>query len=84
MLRKNDKIGLLILLKKEKRDKYWWWLCKCNCGNEKWIRSDSLTKKNPTQSCGCLSQKTRFKRIDITGKRYKKKFQKQSKCQQEK
>lgn len=29
------------------------WICKCDCGNTKWIETDHLTK-NITQSCGCL------------------------------
>lgn len=30
------------------------WLCKCDCGNEKIIRSKSL-RLGLTRSCGCLS-----------------------------
>jgi hypothetical protein len=33
-----------------------WWLCKCDCGNKKWIRGNLLTT-NPNRgqkSCGCL------------------------------
>lgn len=30
-----------------------YWLCKCNCGNEKYVRADSL-KDGSIQSCGCL------------------------------
>lgn len=70
MLKPNIKIGLLTLIKNEKRKRRNYWLCKCKCGNEKWIRSDSLTKKNPTESCGCLSKETQIKSIDITGKKY--------------
>ena len=29
------------------------WLCKCDCGTEKVIKGDSLTRGN-TKSCGCL------------------------------
>jgi len=29
------------------------WVCKCDCGNEKIVRSDSLGKIN---SCGCLKK----------------------------
>ena len=71
MLNIGDKIGLLTLIKKEKRsDKKWYWYCQCECGNKKWIRSDSLNKKNPTQSCGCLSVETQLKSLDLTGKRF--------------
>lgn len=33
-----------------------YWVCKCDCGKEKSIRSDSLTSKRlpKTESCGCL------------------------------
>lgn len=45
----------------------YYYLCKCDCGNEKIIRSYALTE-NMTQSCGCLhkemvSTKTREKII---------------------
>lgn len=32
------------------------WRCKCDCGNEKLVRSDALTNGN-TKSCGCLRRK---------------------------
>lgn len=32
-----------------------YWLCKCDCGNEKVILSDSLKNGN-TKSCGCLKK----------------------------
>ena len=71
MLKTGNKIGLLTLIKKEKRsDKKWYWLCKCKCGNEKWIRADALTKKNPTKSCGCLSKKTQIKALELTNKKF--------------
>lgn len=31
-----------------------YWLCKCDCGNEKIIRADSLIERK-TRSCGCLA-----------------------------
>jgi len=30
--------------------------CVCECGNIKYVRGTSLTKKNPTKSCGCLAK----------------------------
>ncbi|OOM17184.1 AP2 domain protein [Clostridium saccharobutylicum] len=71
MLKENDKLGLLTLIKKESRNWRTYWYCKCDCGNEKWIRADALTrKKKPTRSCGCLSKSTQFKAEDITNKRF--------------
>ena len=32
-----------------------YWLCKCECGNEKEIRTDSLTSGS-VKSCGCLKE----------------------------
>lgn len=29
------------------------WICKCDCGNESWVRSGALTSKKPIISCGC-------------------------------
>ena len=37
------------------------WHCKCECGNEVDIVSYSLTKKNPTMSCGCVKSKGELK-----------------------
>ena len=34
-----------------------WW-CKCECGKEKEIASNSLTRKSPVQSCGCMNKIT--------------------------
>lgn len=50
----------------------YYYLCKCDCGNEKIIRSYALTE-NMTQSCGCLhkemvSTKTREKIITMPDK----------------
>lgn len=74
MLKEKDKIGKLTLIKRQKRiqnnKEYWFWYCKCKCGNFKWIREQSLIKKNPTQSCGCLGKETQFKKIDLTGKKF--------------
>lgn len=69
ILNVGDKIGLLTIIdiKKIKNRKYF--TCKCDCGNTTMVRSDSLTKSNPTNSCGCLAKETEFKRIDLTNKR---------------
>src|SRR3990167_11506646 len=52
----NQKFGKLTVVKlnssggKNQHNK---WLCKCDCGNEKIVRSNSLTG-GKTKSCGCL------------------------------
>lgn len=66
----NDRIGMLTVLERKKIKNKYYYLCKCECGNTKWIRSDSLTKKNFTASCGCLSKNTQFKAKDITNNKY--------------
>ena len=32
------------------------WLCACDCGNQKAVSSNSLTRGAPVQSCGCLNK----------------------------
>jgi len=34
------------------------WDCSCTCGSVKTIISNSLTRKNPVQSCGCINKDT--------------------------
>lgn len=68
MLKKGDRIGMLTLCKREKITGKTYWLCKCDCGNEKHIREDSLKKQSPTKSCGCLNQK--FEKVDITNEKF--------------
>lgn len=48
-----------------------YYLCQCECGNIKWIRSDSL-KNGDTKSCGCLAKATQFKtsNVDYIGKKF--------------
>jgi hypothetical protein len=49
------KFGKLTVVEQAKRKGYV--LCKCDCGNTKEIRADSLTKKKqPTRSCGCIQR----------------------------
>lgn len=64
------KLGKLELLELTKKGTKWGYICKCDCGNIKWIRKDSLTKKNPTKSCGCLAKETEFKQLKIQGKKF--------------
>lgn len=55
----GQKFGKLTVLKRTENAKNRAasrWLCKCDCGKEKIIRSDSLRNGN-TQSCGCFKSK---------------------------
>ncbi len=55
----NMRFGRLTALYYEVRGKRIYWLCKCDCGTEKWVRSDCLTRGGST-SCGCYNaEKTR-------------------------
>lgn len=63
---KGQKFGRLTVLsidlEKSNKGRKTYWNCVCECGNEKSIRSDSLTSKTriKTESCGCLhSEKAR-------------------------
>ena len=55
----GNKIGKLLLTERKRENNRTYYYCKCDCGNSLWIRADSLTKSNPTQSCGC--ENTKFK-----------------------
>ncbi len=66
----ETRVGKLLLIERKRENNRTYYLCKCDCGNEKWIRADGLTKKNKTSSCGCLSEKTKFKAKDLRGKRF--------------
>lgn len=66
----GTKIGMLSVLEKKRENNRTYYYCKCNCGNSLWIRGDSLTKKNPTLSCGCLGKKQQFKAKDISNNKY--------------
>ena len=51
------------LISKEKGRKYW--KCKCDCGNEKTVRQDSLIS-GVTKSCGCIKKEQQ----DLTNKTF--------------
>lgn len=40
------------------QDNHLKWLCLCSCGKRKHVASNSLTRKNPVQSCGCMNRTT--------------------------
>ena len=46
------------------------WLCRCDCGNEKWV-SGAYLRSGMTKSCGCLRcDRTKSTAIDLTGKQF--------------
>ena len=49
----GKKFNMLTVIDVVKKNNRKYFLCKCDCGNEKFIRSDSLTTGN-TKSCGCF------------------------------
>ncbi|UWD47179.1 AP2 domain-containing protein [Clostridioides difficile] len=63
----GDKFENLTILDIEQRNNRKYCLCKCTCGNEKWIRADSLKK---IRGCGCLQSETQFKQNDLTNKKF--------------
>ena len=48
--------------KKQKTIYSHYWLCKCDCGNIKSITHKCLTRRNATQSCGCIHKDMLAKR----------------------
>lgn len=71
--KKYNMLTVIDLVRKDDRNRKYF-LCRCDCGNEKIIRSDSLTTGN-TKSCGCFQvNKTRKQGLknskDIAGNRY--------------
>lgn len=63
----GKKIEMLTILERKRENNRTYYYCKCDCGNEKWIRADSLKE---TKSCGCLQKLTQFKARDLTGERF--------------
>lgn len=48
----GERFGKLVVIERKRENKYTYYLCRCDCGNVKWIFSGSLTN-NKTKSCGC-------------------------------
>ena len=70
MLKVGDKVGMLTLLDKKRENKRTYFYCKCDCGNEKWIRADSIGI-GKTVSCGCYNAKNNFyKPKELKGKKF--------------
>jgi putative component of toxin-antitoxin plasmid stabilization module len=63
----GQKIGMLKVIKRKRENNRTYYYCKCDCGNEDWIRAETLKSQNP--SCGCAG---RFKPKDITSMRFEK------------
>lgn len=53
--RTGERYHHLTCLKWEKRGDYIYWLCKCDCGNETWVRGINLSS-GAVKSCGCLNE----------------------------
>lgn len=60
-------IGKLTILERKRENNRTYYYCRCDCGNELWIRADSL---KITKSCGCLKEETQFKAKDISNKNF--------------
>ncbi len=58
----GDRVGNLSVLDKKTENNRIYYYCKCDCGNEKWMRYDTIKK-----DCGCSSK---FKQKDIKGNKY--------------
>ena len=61
----NQRFGMLVALYPIKKNNRIFWHCHCDCGNEKDIRADALTR-NISKSCGCQVQK----RINLIGQKF--------------
>jgi hypothetical protein len=61
--KENDKIGRLTIIRYlgKLEDNRFYYLCKCDCGNETKLRTNSIGKL--TNSCGCI-------RKEVTSKRF--------------
>lgn len=43
------------------------WICRCTCGKEKRISSQSLRRKSPVKSCGCINRVRAQERRKVEG-----------------
>ena len=60
-------VGRLTVLDKKRENNRSYFYCRCECGNEKWIRSDTLAT---VKSWGCLGKENLFEAKDITGMKF--------------
>ncbi len=69
----GNKYGRLTVvgLSDKKSGRKSFWVCKCDCGNEKLVRSDSL-KSGDVKSCGCLKKEQDDINLDRTAHNHSK------------
>lgn len=48
----GSRIGKLLLLQRKRENNKTYYYCKCDCGNEKWIRADKIGE-DKINNCGC-------------------------------
>lgn len=66
----GTKLGKLMPTKRKRENNRTYYYCKCDCGNEKWIRADHLTNGS-IKSCGCTNKEVNiFKCKNIKGNKY--------------
>jgi hypothetical protein len=58
---------------RKKRTKNYSWLCRCDCGNEKWVIGQSL-RKGASKSCGCMPRRNAAPIADLSRKKIRKGF----------
>jgi len=58
----GQKFGRLTVLEQIKNTKFTSWKCRCSCGNETVVTTNSLKNKK-IQSCGCLRKEITIKRM---------------------
>lgn len=60
----GNRYGKLVVIRLDHiKNRKSYWLCHCDCGNEKIVRSDCLTK---IQSCGCVKKEQDIHNLSIT------------------
>lgn len=74
---KFNKLQVIKIVQKPKniksKQRSTWWLCKCECGNEKIVRSTELIRGD-TKSCGCLRKFENSQNYKGVGKLAQSKF----------
>jgi len=67
----GKKFGMLTVVRYARKDRHRlvMWLCKCDCGNEKEIRGQSL-RRGYTESCGCIKREGLGKGVSAFNRLY--------------